>query len=118
VLEAIAHGATVVAISGSNLIKDIASLKSDEAHHNKSTDGSSDDGSKDDDGLAYKPINKHAEGGWGSPMDLSDKDAQEVLNNSEELGKARFEVKDGIYMNLKMIMLVDGMDIRLMEQKT
>lgn len=30
----------------------------------------------------YVPSPKHAAGGWGTPMDLSDSKAQEVLNNS------------------------------------
>ena len=54
------------------------------------------------DGLAYLsgdnkyvPSPKHGAGGWGTPMDLSDSKAQEVLNNSIQGGKQRYGVADG-----------------------
>ncbi|WP_233443243.1 hemagglutinin repeat-containing protein [Enterobacter asburiae] len=43
----------------------------------------------------YVPSPKHAAGGWGTPMDLSDSKAQEVLNNSIQGGKQRYGVTDG-----------------------
>lgn len=43
----------------------------------------------------YVPSPKHAAGGWGTPMDLSDSKAQEVLNNSIQGGKQRYGVADG-----------------------
>ncbi|MGC0935114.1 hemagglutinin repeat-containing protein [Pantoea agglomerans] len=43
----------------------------------------------------YVPSPKHAPGGWGTPMDLSDSKAQEVLNNSIQGGKQRYGLSDG-----------------------
>ncbi|WP_421594819.1 VENN motif pre-toxin domain-containing protein [Rahnella sp. PD4] len=43
----------------------------------------------------YVPSPKHAAGGWGIPMDLSDSKAQEVLNNSIQGGKQKYGVSDG-----------------------
>ncbi len=43
----------------------------------------------------YVPSPKHAPGGWGTPMDLSDSKAQEVLNNSIQGGKQRYGISDG-----------------------
>ncbi len=43
----------------------------------------------------YVPSPKHALGGWGTPMDLSDTKAQEVLNNSIQGGKQRYGITDG-----------------------
>jgi filamentous hemagglutinin len=43
----------------------------------------------------YVPSPKHAPGGWGTPMDLSDTKAQEVLNNSMQGGKQRYGITDG-----------------------
>ncbi|MGE1562747.1 hypothetical protein [Pantoea septica] len=43
----------------------------------------------------YVPSPKHAPGGWGTPMDLSDVKAQEVLNNSIQGGKQRYGISDG-----------------------
>lgn len=43
----------------------------------------------------YVPSHKHAAGGWGTPMDLSDSKAQEVLNNSIQGGEQKYGVSDG-----------------------
>jgi filamentous hemagglutinin len=43
----------------------------------------------------YVPSPKHAAGGWGTPMDLSDSKAQEVLNNSIQGGKQKYGISDG-----------------------
>jgi filamentous hemagglutinin len=43
----------------------------------------------------YVPSPKHAAGGWGTPMDLSDSKAQEVLNNSIQGGKQLYGISDG-----------------------
>ena len=43
----------------------------------------------------YVPSPKHAAGGWGTPMDLSDSKAQEVLNNSIQGGKQKYGVSVG-----------------------
>lgn len=43
----------------------------------------------------YVPSPKHASGGWGTPMDLSDSKAQEVLNNSIQGGKQRYGMSGG-----------------------
>jgi hypothetical protein len=46
--------------------------------------------------LKYAPTKKHKENvGWGTEMDLDDKTAQEVLNNSLQGGKQRYGVHDG-----------------------
>jgi hypothetical protein len=38
-------------------------------------------------GRNYSPSPKHGPGGWGTPMDLGDAEAQEVLNNGTQSGK-------------------------------
>ncbi|MEI2264974.1 hypothetical protein MKZ79_06990 [Erwinia sp. CGal63] len=43
----------------------------------------------------YVPSPKHALGGWGTPMDLSDTKAQEVLNDSIQGGKQRYGMNSG-----------------------
>ncbi|WP_250150996.1 hemagglutinin repeat-containing protein, partial [Photorhabdus akhurstii] len=43
----------------------------------------------------YVPSPKHALGGWGTPMDLTNSKAQEVLNNSIQGGKQRYGIADG-----------------------
>ncbi|MCC8376656.1 hypothetical protein LGZ98_23200 [Photorhabdus kayaii] len=43
----------------------------------------------------YVPSPKHAPGGWGTPMDLTNSKAQEVLNNSIQGGKQRYGIADG-----------------------
>ncbi|CNE46501.1 MULTISPECIES: hypothetical protein [Yersinia] len=47
------------------------------------------------DSSKYVPSPKHAAGGWGTPMDLSDAKAQEVLNNSILGGKQKYGISDG-----------------------
>ncbi|WP_261369679.1 hypothetical protein [Yersinia bercovieri] len=47
------------------------------------------------DNSKYVPSPKHAAGGWGTPMDLSDSKAQEVLNNSIQGGKQQYGISDG-----------------------
>ncbi|MFW5393436.1 hemagglutinin repeat-containing protein [Yersinia sp. 2544 StPb PI] len=46
------------------------------------------------DSSKYVPSPKHAAGGWGTPMDLSDAKAQEVLNNSILGGKQKYGISD------------------------
>lgn len=41
------------------------------------------------------PSPKHALGGWGTPMDLSDSQAQNVLNNSIQGGKQKYGLSGG-----------------------
>ncbi|MBV8044557.1 MAG: filamentous hemagglutinin [Pluralibacter sp.] len=43
----------------------------------------------------YVPSPKHAPGGWGTPMDLSDSQAQDVLNSSIQGGKQKYGLSDG-----------------------
>ena len=43
----------------------------------------------------YDPTPKHAAGGWGTPMDLSDADAQQLLNTSTPIGKQRYGYTGG-----------------------
>ncbi|WP_423194542.1 hemagglutinin repeat-containing protein [Cupriavidus sp. H18C2] len=43
----------------------------------------------------YVPSPKHDVGGWGTPMDLEDSAAQQVLNDSVQGGKQRYGVSDG-----------------------
>ncbi|WP_268993461.1 VENN motif pre-toxin domain-containing protein [Rosenbergiella nectarea] len=43
----------------------------------------------------YIPSPKHASGGWGTKMDLSDTKAQEVIDNSIQGGKQRYGMSDG-----------------------
>ena len=43
----------------------------------------------------YVPSPKHDAGGWGTPMDLDDSKAQEVLGSSILGGKQRYGVSDG-----------------------
>ncbi|MDR3715621.1 MAG: hypothetical protein P4L51_22655 [Puia sp.] len=48
--------------------------------------------------LKYKSTKKHEEGGWGTKMDLDDKAATQVLNNSIQAGKQRYSwFKDKLY---------------------
>lgn len=35
----------------------------------------------------YSPTAKHAQGGWGTEMDLDDEEAKEVLNQGQQVGK-------------------------------
>ncbi|WP_137926206.1 hemagglutinin repeat-containing protein [Cupriavidus sp. 2SB] len=53
------------------------------------------EGKSGQDAPRYAPTEKHARGGWGTPMDLDDRTAQEVLNNSIQDGKQRYGIKDG-----------------------
>ncbi len=43
----------------------------------------------------YAPSPKHGAGGWGTPMDLDDNKAQQVLVDSIQGGKQRYGVSDG-----------------------
>jgi filamentous hemagglutinin len=49
----------------------------------------------DDDGPKYVPIKKHETGGWGTKMDLDNRTAQNVLNNSVQVGKQRYGYFNG-----------------------
>lgn len=51
--------------------------------------------SSGNDAPKYVPSPKHDVGGWGTPMDLEDSAAQQVLNNSVQGGKQRYGVSDG-----------------------
>jgi len=43
----------------------------------------------------YVASPKHARGGWGSPMDLTDEVAQDVLNKGTGYGKQVYGFRDG-----------------------
>lgn len=45
--------------------------------------------------LNYVPTEKHKKGGWGTEMDLDDKTAQNVLNDSIKGGKQRYGYLEG-----------------------
>ncbi len=65
----------------------------------------------------YVPSPKHAPGGWGTPMDLTNSKAQEVLNNSIQGGKQRYGIADGNYMSFSQTMPVVGMVIQYLATK-
>jgi hypothetical protein len=45
--------------------------------------------------VKYSPTKKHKQGGWGTTMDLDDKTAQKVLEESVQNGKQRYGLHNG-----------------------
>ncbi|MCC6373089.1 MAG: hypothetical protein IT236_18945 [Bacteroidia bacterium] len=99
----IGHGLVTCGVSMRHLINDINEVNADNHNGNSgledSYSGGLDDGRapemNDLDNPVYAPTPKHQKGGWGTLMDLDDATAQEVLNNSSNLGKQKYGFHKG-----------------------